>query len=85
MSEADQINGFRAGYEAGRAQGIMDMLAIHERLHQSYGSTSACRGGIGGQTMTGHCGVMCGGPAHDRDMDALFALAKEAAIRKAES
>lgn len=35
------------------------ILLADADLHRIYGSTSTCGGGIGGQAMTPHCGVVC--------------------------
>ena len=45
----------------------MTTIPPHEYvdLHPVYGSTSACGGGIGGQTITTHCAVTCQNPVHD--------------------
>ena len=48
------------------AEGLLRRaITAHRDLHQVYGNTSACRGGVGGKAMTAHCGVICPSLAHD--------------------
>lgn len=47
-----------------------EAIQAHRDLHQVYGNTSACGGGIGGAAMTQHCGVTCGYfEKHEADND----------------
>lgn len=56
------------------------LIAV-DKLHQVYGSTSACWGGAGGMSLTAHCGWGCDNPAHAHDQ-AEF-VAAEAELRDA--
>lgn len=47
-----------------------DAIIAHRNLHPVYGSTSACHGGAGGQTITIHCADVCENPVHDDVKDA---------------
>ena len=66
---------------AARARGeaIIETVQAHRDLHKTYGSTVACRGGIGGQALTSHCGEICyNADAHQKEMEAWQKLEVEA-------
>ena len=51
-------------------------LTAHRDLHQIYGSTATCGGGIGGAMMTAHCGVVCNRGNHETENAAWEAVEK---------
>lgn len=68
--------------EAGaraRGEALIDAVQAHRNLHKTYGSTSACRGGIGGQALTAHCAEICyNADAHENEVSAWRKLEVEA-------
>jgi len=48
-----------------RAEGLKRAILAYRELHHTYGSTTACRGGVGGQALTRHCSDVCHNPVHD--------------------
>ena len=66
---------------AARARGeaLIEVVQAHRNLHRAYASTSVCRGGIGGQAITSHCGEVCDNyEAHEKEIEAWQKLEIEA-------
>ena len=62
-----------------RGEALIDAVQAHRKLHETYGSTSVCHGGIGGQAMTPHCAEICDNiNAHLTEISAWDALELEA-------
>ena len=84
MQLTEYGNGFIAEVEraaAARARGeaLIEAVQAHRNLHRAYASTSVCRGGIGGQAITSHCGEVCDNyEAHEKDTEAWTELEVEA-------
>ena len=69
----------RAAAARARGEALIEAVQAHRNLHMTYGSTSACRGGIGGQALTSHCGEICyNADAHQKEMEAWQKLEVEA-------
>ena len=69
----------RAAAARARGEALIEVVQAHRDLHKTYGSTSACRGGIGGQALTSHCGEICyNADAHQKEMEAWQKLEIEA-------
>ena len=69
----------RAAAARARGEALTEVVQAHRNLHKTYGSTSACRGGIGGQALTSHCGeICCNADAHQKEMEAWQKLEVEA-------
>ena len=69
----------RAAAARARGEALIEAVQAHRNLHKTYGSTSACRGGIGGQALTSHCGEICyNADAHQKEMEAWQKLEVEA-------
>lgn len=52
-----------------------EAISVHRDLHKIYGSTATCGGGLGGQTITQHCGVTCAyDERHQADQDRWYAV-----------
>ena len=69
----------RAAAARARGEALIEAVQAHRDLHKTYGSTSACRGGIGGQALTSHCGEICyNADAHQKEMEAWQKLEVEA-------
>ena len=69
----------RAAAARARGEALIEAVQAHRDLHKTYGSTVACRGGIGGQTLTSHCAEICyNADAHQKEMDAWQKLEVEA-------
>ena len=69
----------RAAAARARGEAIIETVQAHRNLHKTYGSTSACRGGIGGQALTSHCAEICyNADAHQKEMEAWQKLEIEA-------
>ena len=49
----------RAAAAKARGEALIEAVQAHRNLHRAYASTSVCRGGIGGQAITSHCGEVC--------------------------
>lgn len=65
--------------KAVRGETLIEVVEAHRDLHKTYGSTSVCRGGIGGQTLMPHCAEVCDNPrAHDEELTKWQALELEA-------
>lgn len=60
----DTVNSLNEEYKA--------LLTSYQNLHRTYGSTSVCWGGIGGQMFTSHCGAVCENPVHLKDSEEFF-------------
>ena len=85
----------RAAAARARGEALTEVVQAHRNLHKTYGSTSACRGGIGGQALTSHCGeICCNADAHQKEMEAWqkleveaieYSRARAAEIREVES
>ncbi len=44
---------------------LRNYITAEQHMHQTYGSTAACSGGIGGAALTAHCAHVCHNfPAH---------------------
>ena len=62
-----------------RGEALIEAVQAHRNLHRAYASTSVCRGGIGGQAITSHCGEVCDNyEAHEKDTEAWTELEVEA-------
>ena len=69
----------RAAAARARGEALIEVVQAHRDLHKTYGSTSACRVGIGGQALTAHCGEICyNADAHQKEMEAWQKLEVEA-------
>ena len=69
----------RAAAARARGEALIEAVQAHRDLHKTYGSTVACRGGIGGQALTSHCGEICyTADAHQKEMEAWQKLEVEA-------
>ena len=69
----------RAAAARARGEALTEVVQAHRDLHKTYGSTVACRGGIGGQALTSHCGEICyNADAHQKEMEAWQKLEVEA-------
>ena len=69
----------RAAAAKARGEALIEVVQAHRDLHKTYGSTVACRGGIGGQALTSHCGeICCNADAHQKEMEAWQKLEVEA-------
>ena len=69
----------RAAAARARGEALIEAVQAHRDLHKTYGSTSACRGGIGGQALTSHCAEICyNADAHQKEMEAWQKLEIEA-------
>ena len=69
----------RAAAARARGEALIEVVQAHRDLHKTYGSTSACRGGIGGQALTSHCAEICyNADAHQKEMEAWQKLEVEA-------
>ena len=69
----------RAAAARARGEALIEVVQAHRDLHKTYGSTSACRVGIGGQALTSHCGEICyNADAHQTEMEAWQKLEVEA-------
>ena len=69
----------RAAAARARGEALIEAVQAHLDLHKTYGSTVACRGGIGGQALTSHCGEICyNADAHQKEMEAWQKLEVEA-------
>ena len=69
----------RAAAARARGEALTEVVQAHLDLHKTYGSTVACRGGIGGQALTSHCGEICyNADAHQKEMEAWQKLEVEA-------
>ena len=69
----------RAAAAKARGEALIEAVQAHRDLHKTYGSTVACRGGIGGQALTSHCGeICCNADAHQKEMEAWQKLEVEA-------
>ena len=69
----------RAAAARARGEALIEAVQAHRDLHKTYGSTVACRGGIGGQALTSHCGeICCNADAHQKEMEAWQKLEVEA-------
>ena len=69
----------RAAAARARGEALIEVVQAHRDLHKTYGSTVACRGGIGGQALTSHCGeICCNADAHQKEMAAWQKLEVEA-------
>ena len=69
----------RAAAARARGEALIEVVQAHRDLHKTYGSTSACRVGIGGQALTSHCGEICyNADAHQKEMEAWQKLEVEA-------
>lgn len=65
--------------QAVRGETLIEVVQAHRDLHKTYGSTSVCRGGFGGQTLMPHCAEVCDNPrAHDKELTKWQALELEA-------
>ena len=74
IAEVDRVAAARA-----RGEALIEAVQAHCDLHKTYGSTVACRGGIGGQALTSHCGEICyNADAHQKEMEAWQKLEVEA-------
>ena len=69
----------RAAAARARGEALIEVVQAHRDLHKTYGSTSACRGGIGGQALTSHCAEICyNADAHEKEIEAWQKLEIEA-------
>lgn len=69
----------RTAAARARGEALIEVVQAHRDLHKTYGSTSACRGGIGGQALTSHCGeICCNADAHQKEMEVWQKLEVEA-------
>ena len=69
----------RAAAARARGEALIEAVQAHCDLHKTYGSTVACRGGIGGQALTSHCGEVCyNADAHEKEIEAWQKLEIEA-------
>ena len=69
----------RAAAARARGEALIEVVQAHRDLHKTYGSTVACRGGIGGQALTSHCGEICyNADAHEKEIEAWRKLEIEA-------
>ena len=69
----------RAAAARARGEALIEAVQAHRNLHRAYASTSVCRGGIGGQAITSHCGEVCDNyEAHEKDTEAWTELEVEA-------
>ena len=69
----------RAAAARARGEALIEVVQAHRDLHKTYGSTVACRGGIGGRALTSHCGeICCNADAHQKEMEAWQKLEVEA-------
>lgn len=69
----------RAAAAKARGEALIEAVQAHRNLHRAYASTSVCRGGIGGQAITSHCGEVCDNyEAHEKDTEAWTELEVEA-------
>ena len=69
----------RTAAARARGEALIEVVQAHRDLHKTYGSTVACRGGIGGQALTSHCGEICyNADAHQKEMEAWQKLEVEA-------
>ena len=79
QAEDDMAAIERAAAARARGEALIEVVQAHRDLHKTYGSTSACRGGIGGQALTSHCGEICyNADAHQKEMEAWQKLEVEA-------
>ena len=69
----------RAAAAQARGEALIEVVQAHRNLHRAYASTSVCRGGIGGQAITSHCGEVCDNyEAHEKEMEAWQKMEIEA-------
>ena len=69
----------RAAAARARGEALIEVVQAHRNLHRAYASTSVCRGGIGGQAITSHCGEVCDNyEAHEKEIEAWQKLEIEA-------
>jgi hypothetical protein len=69
----------RAAAAKARGEALIEVVQAHRDLHKTYGSTVACRGGIGGQALTSHCAEICyNAGAHEKELEAWQRLEVEA-------
>ena len=69
----------RAAAARARGEALIEVVQAHRDLHKTYGSTVACRGGIGGQALTSHCGEICyNADAHQEEVDTWHVIEAEA-------
>ena len=69
----------RAAAARARGEALIEVVQAHRNLHRAYASTSVCRGGIGGQALTSHCGEICyNADAHQKEMEAWQKMEVEA-------
>ena len=75
--DADAL--IREAKAEARGEALIDAVQAHRKLHETYGSTSVCHGGIGGWAMTPHCAEICDNiNAHLTEISAWDALELEA-------
>ena len=75
----DEAALIREAKAEARGEALIDAVQAHRKLHETYGSTSVCHGGIGGQVMTPHCAEICDNiNAHLTEISAWDALELEA-------
>lgn len=49
---------------------LLNYVTAEQHMHQTYGSTAACGGGIGGQALTAHCAHTCHNfHAHEKESE----------------
>ena len=78
-STVDEAALIREAKAEARGEALIDAVQAHRKLHETYGSTSVCHGGIGGQAMTPHCAEICDNiNAHLTEISAWDALELEA-------
>ena len=78
-STVDEAALIREAKAEARGEALINAVQAHRKLHETYGSTSVCHGGIGGQAMTPHCAEICDNiNAHLTEISAWDALELEA-------
>lgn len=44
---------------------VIEYIAASDAMHEMYGSTATCWGGVGGSALTAHCSHICHNHIHD--------------------
>ena len=49
---------------------LRNYVTAEQRMHQTYGNTAACSGGVGGAALTAHCAHVCHNfKAHEKESE----------------
>lgn len=67
-------------YTQEQQDAVRSLLLAENAIHRTYGSTSTCHGGAGGQTLTAHCAYTCHNPVHEADLESVHEARRNAMI-----